>query len=197
MYPTGGNLVVDEQGRLFADLQKEVCGHEFCAKIKFFVGTGAMETRRKTSLILSVVLALAACSLLASGTASADFADDFQMGQNALRYQQWDRALHYFSNAIKGNPKFFPAYHARAIAYSRKGLYDKSIEDLKSTVQLNPDFIQAYGLLGVVYEIKKDYASALKVYRAALPRVKTPAAKRALKNWIADMELRLQRQQKR
>lgn len=156
-----------------------------------------MEICRKMSLIFSVLLSLAVCSLLASGTASADLADDVQMGQNALRYQQWDRAVHYFSNAIKQNPKFFPAYHARAIAYSKKGLYDKSIEDLKTAVHLNPDFIQAYGLLGVVYEIKKDYASALKVYRAALTRAKTPAAKRALKNWIADMELRLQRQLKR
>jgi tetratricopeptide (TPR) repeat protein len=156
-----------------------------------------METCGKTSLILTVVLSLVACSLLASGTALADFVEDFQRGQNALRFKQWDRALHYFNDAIKENPKFFPAYHARAIAYSKKGLYDKSIEDLKTSVQLNPDFIQAYGLLGVVYEIKKDYASALKVYRAALPRVKTPAAKRALTNWIADMELRLQRQRKR
>ena len=156
-----------------------------------------MQTCRKESLILSVLLSLAACSLLAIGTASADLASNFQMGQKALRYQQWDRALHYFSNAIKENPKFSPAYHARAIAYSKQGQYDKSIEDLKTAVHLNPDFVQAYGLLGVVYEIKKDYASALKVYRAALHRVKTPAAKRALKNWIADMELRLQRQQKR
>ena len=49
----------------------------------------------------------------------------------------------------------------------------------------------------MVYEIKKDYTAALKVYRAALPRVKTPAAKRALKNWIGDMEMRLQKQRKR
>ena len=156
-----------------------------------------METGKKTSLILSVLLSLAVCSMSARGTAWADFGADFQRGQNALRYQQWDRALNYFSASIKENPKFFPAYHSRAIAYSKKGLYDKSIEDLKKTVQLNPDFIQAYGLLGVVYEIKKDYTAALKVYRAALPRVKTPAAKRALKNWIGDMEMRLQKQRKR
>ena len=133
----------------------------------------------------------------AGGTAWADFADDFQRGQQALRYQQWDRALDYFSASIKENPKFFPAYHGRAIAYSKKGLYDKSIEDLKKTVQLNPDFMEAYGLLGVVYEIKKDYASALKVYRAALPRVKTLAAKRALNKWIGDMEARLKKPQRR
>jgi len=106
-----------------------------------------METGKKTSLILSVLLSLAVCSIGTGGTAWADFVADFQRGERALSYQQWDRALQYFSAAIKENPKFFPAYHGRAIAYSKKGLYDRSIEDLKKAVQLNPDFIQAYGLL--------------------------------------------------
>ncbi|MGB9618682.1 MAG: tetratricopeptide repeat protein, partial [Desulfomonilaceae bacterium] len=85
------------------------------------------------------------------------------------------------------------AYHYRAIAYSKKGEYDKSIEDLKKAVQLNPDYPDAYGLMGLVYEIKKDYASALKVYKEALAREKRPAVVKLLQKYIQDAEAKLKK----
>lgn len=143
-------------------------------------------------IILALTLA-AACTMWARPAQARDFMDDYKEGQFALAVQHWDRAVQLFSEAIKKKPDFVPAYHNRAIAYSKKGDYDKSIEDLKKVIQLQPESPDAYGLLGMVYEIKKDYASALKVYRAVLPRVKDPAAKRVLERWISDMEKKASR----
>ncbi|MGC8604317.1 MAG: tetratricopeptide repeat protein, partial [Desulfomonilaceae bacterium] len=69
-----------------------------------------------------------------------DYLDYYEQGEFALRVQKWDRAIDFFSKALKDNPNFFVAYHNRAIAYSKKGEYDKSIADLKKAVQLNPDY---------------------------------------------------------
>lgn len=140
-----------------------------------------------TGILLAVILA-ATCSVSFQPAQAAEFADDFKEGQFALGVQQWDRAVKLFTEAIKKKPDFAPAYYSRALAYSKKGEYDKSIEDLKKVIQLHPESLEPYGLLATVYEIKKDYASALKVYRDVLSRVKDPAAKRVVEKSIADME---------
>jgi tetratricopeptide (TPR) repeat protein len=127
----------------------------------------------------------------ASAVAAQDYVKDYSEGMFALQVQKYDRAIEFFTLALQKNPKFAPAYFDRAIAFSKKGDYDKSIADFQQAIQLNPDNPDVYGLLGVVYEIKKDYASALKVYRAALPRVKTPAVRRGLEAWISQMEEKL------
>lgn len=147
-----------------------------------------MRQQKDTIKIILALILAAVCSMSVRPAQAREFMDDFKEGQFALAVQHWDRAVKLFSEAIKKKPDFAPAYHNRAVAYSKKGDYDKSIEDLKKVIQLQPDNAEAYGLLAMVYEIKKDYASALKVYRDVLPRVKDPGAKKVLERWISDME---------
>ncbi len=89
-------------------------------------------------------------------------------------------------------PVIFVAYHNRAVAYSKKGEYDKSIQDLKKATQLNPDYPDAYGLLGLVYEIKKDNAAALEAYREALSREKRPAVRKIIEKNIQDIRSKIE-----
>jgi tetratricopeptide (TPR) repeat protein len=65
-----------------------------------------------------------------------DYLDFYEQGEFALAIEKWDRAIKLFSQSIQDNPNFFMAYHNRAIAYSKLGEYDKSVEDLKKAVQL-------------------------------------------------------------
>ncbi|MBI5570139.1 MAG: tetratricopeptide repeat protein [Desulfomonile tiedjei] len=120
-----------------------------------------------------------------------DYLDYYEQGEFALRVQKWDSAIALFTKSLQDNPNFFVAYHNRAIAYSKKGEYDRSIQDLRKAVELNPDYPDAYGLMGLVYEIKKDYASALKVYREALAREKRAGVKKTIEQYIQDVEAKL------
>ncbi len=145
----------------------------------------------RTVKILLLLTLLAFISASTGLLAEQSLADEAAEGKAAMNLGQWDRAVQHFTAAIKKNPKVPMVYQFRAMAYSKLGRYDESIRDLKRVIELDPDFTEAYHVLGVVYEIKKDYESALKVYRAALPRVKSPSAQRMLKKWIKDMEDRI------
>jgi tetratricopeptide (TPR) repeat protein len=149
---------------------------------------------RLISRILPLLLVLMAANALPCIEALAeDYLDYYEQGEFALRVNKWDRAIEFFTRSIQDNPSFFVAYHNRAVAYSNKGEYDKSIQDLKKATQLNPDYPDAYGLLGRVYEIKKDNAAALEAYREALSREKRPAARKMIEKDIQDLEAKLKK----
>ena len=154
--------------------------------------TGSTMRGRTRIFNLLVLLVLSAAFLAAWGPAfGEDYLDYYEQGEFALRVQKWDSAIALFTKSVQDNPNFFVAYHNRAIAYSKKGDYDKSIQDLKKAIELNPDYPDAYGLMGLVFEIKKDYTSALKVYREALAREKRPGVKKTIQRYIQDVEARL------
>jgi tetratricopeptide (TPR) repeat protein len=131
--------------------------------------------------------------VFAGAIPAQDYLDYYEQGEFALRVQKWDRAVELFSKSLQDNPKFFVAYHNRAVAYSKMGEYDKSIQDLQKAIQLNPDYPDAYGLMGLVYEIKKDYPEALKVYQEALSREKRPAFQKVLQRYIQDVEAKVRK----
>jgi len=113
----------------------------------------------------------------------------------ALGIGKFDRAIELLTSVISKKPDQEILYLARALAYSKKGDYDKSIQDLNKVTQMkSPEAVlEAYNMLGRLYEIKKDYASAQKAYQEALKRAKDPENKKVLEKWIADMGARLQK----
>jgi tetratricopeptide (TPR) repeat protein len=149
---------------------------------------------RLNSRILLLLLVLTASNALTCTEASAeDYLDFYEQGEFALRVQKWDRAIEFFTRSIQDSPSFFAAYHNRAIAYSNKGEYDKSIQDLKKATQLNPDYPDAYGLLGMVYEIKKENAAAREAYSEALSREKRPAVRKVIEKNIQELDAKLKK----
>jgi tetratricopeptide (TPR) repeat protein len=152
-----------------------------------------MRVRLNSRILLLLLVLVTANALPFTRALAEDYLDYYEQGEFALRVQKWDRAIEFFTRAIQDNPKFFVAYHNRAIAYSKRGEYDKSIQDLKKATQLNPDYPDAYGLMGLVYEIKKDNAAALEAYRAALSREKRPAARKFIEKNIRELEARVKK----
>jgi len=148
---------------------------------------------RLNSISSLFILAMLTATLLQSSARAEDYLDYYDEGEFALRVEKWDRAIEFFTKSIQDNPSFFAGYQRRAIAYSKKGEYDKSIQDLKKATQLNPDYPDAYGLLGLVYEIKKDNAAAHEAYREALSREKRPAVRKLLEKNIQDLETKLKK----
>lgn len=130
-------------------------------------------------------------ALLYSSAAVADFAKAFQEGQFALGIGKWDLAIAHFTKSIEQNPKFFDAYNGRALAYSKKGEYDKCIADLKKAVELGQESPEPYALMGVVYEIKNDYSAALKAYSEALKRETKAELRKELERRMADAAAKL------
>ncbi len=127
--------------------------------------------------------------ILSSGPGWAqDYLDFFDQGEFALRVHNWPRAVEHFTRSIEANPRFVIAYVSRAIAYSKMGKYDMSIDDLKTSARLNPDHPDVYGLMGLVYEIKNDYPAALAAYQEALAREKRPAVRSVIEKYIKDLE---------
>jgi tetratricopeptide (TPR) repeat protein len=134
------------------------------------------------------VMAVAGFMVALGPVWAEDYLDFFDHGEFALRVHNWKRAVEFFDKAIEANPRFAIAYVNRAIAYSKMGQYDKSVEDLKSAVSVDPDRPDVYGLLGLVYEIKKDYAAAREAYQRALVREKRPAVRSVIQRYIKDLD---------
>lgn len=158
-----------------------------------------MEKTRHASPITLVLISLVVW-LLASVPGIAqdqpkDELAELREAEFALSVGKIDRAIELLTSAISKKPDEVAAYLGRALAYSKKGEYDKSIEDLKKVTQMkNPEAaFEAYNMLGRLYEIKKDYASAQKAYQEAMSRAKDPATKRLLQGWVEDMDARLKK----
>lgn len=134
-----------------------------------------------------------ACSTFHGAASASNYVQDHQQGMSAMKLKKWDEAVAHFTESVKKNPKFYPAFYDRGLAHSQRGEYDKSIADFKKVVQIKPAFMEAWLRLGVVYEIKKDYASAANAYRQALKHTKKPLMKRELKLWITKMDARSKR----
>jgi tetratricopeptide (TPR) repeat protein len=140
---------------------------------------------------ITVLLAL---TLLPRPSGAQDYLDYYEQGEFALAVEKWSRAAELFTKSIEDNPKFFMAYHNRAIAYSKLGEYDRSIEDLKSAVQLNPDYSDAYGRMGLILEIKKEYPEALKMYQEALARERRPAVRKIIRKYMQDIDAKMKKE---
>jgi tetratricopeptide (TPR) repeat protein len=63
----------------------------------------------------------------------------FEEGQEFFYAGDCDKAIEYFTKAIKLNPDDAYFYYWRSIAYFEKGDYDKAIEDFTKAIELKPD----------------------------------------------------------
>lgn len=78
------------------------------------------------------------------------------------------KAVEYFSEAIRKDPKFVLAYYNRGIALQQLGEYRRAIKDYTEAIRLEPSFADAYGSRGTSYENLKEYDRAIKDYDEAI-----------------------------
>jgi tetratricopeptide (TPR) repeat protein len=92
----------------------------------------------------------------------------FSKGYEASTLKLWDKAIEYWTNAIKLNPKYDDAYNNRGVAYGKKGLYNEAIEDYTKAIELNPKDADAYNNRGLAYKKKGLHSEAIENYTKAI-----------------------------
>ncbi len=75
-------------------------------------------------------------------TAAIRAEDWLKLGRSSISRQNFDMAIHYFSNEIRDNPQNVFAYLERAEAYRLKGELVKSAEDKRKAYEIDPDYIK-------------------------------------------------------
>lgn len=89
-------------------------------------------------------------------------------GLSLLRYEEYQRALLYFEEAVKKNPRHQKAWFYIGYCRVKLGLYEEAIAPFKQAIHLHPSFADAYYNLGVVYGRLQRYTEGLKAYKEAI-----------------------------
>ncbi|MEP1093670.1 MAG: hypothetical protein ABJG78_01095 [Cyclobacteriaceae bacterium] len=92
-----------------------------------------------TKIVLLIFFALLGINLISAAIRAEDW---LKLGRQSITLQNFDMAVHYFSNEIRDNPKNVFAYLERAEAYRLKGEMIRSAEDKRKAYELDPDYIR-------------------------------------------------------
>jgi tetratricopeptide (TPR) repeat protein len=80
----------------------------------------------------------------------------------------YNKAIADYTQAIKLDPTFAPAYRDRGVAYSYLGDYEKALADFNQALRLNPNDPATYRERGNVYGFQDDDTRALADYNRAI-----------------------------
>jgi len=119
-------------------------------------------------IIISIFLVLTfLCSSVMSETA-ADWYKKADALRDGNRYADPEKAIKYFSNAIKLKPDWADAYYSRGIVYASLGQYQRAIENYNVAIRLNPNDAIAYTNRGFAYDNLRQEPLAIKDYSQAI-----------------------------
>lgn len=93
---------------------------------------------------------------------------EFYKGFTYHNRKQYDKAIEYYSEALKLNPGLVEAYIGRGVAYTKKDDFDRAIKDYNKAIELNPNYAMAYYNRGNAYLHKDDPGQAIKDYTQAI-----------------------------
>ena len=100
----------------------------------------------------------------------------YNLATNYIKKHQFDKAIQYYSKAIRYDPESVEAYNNRGAAYYNKGLYDLALKDYESAYRLNPDDAVSLYNIGEWYALTGQYRLALNYLNRAVaiePRLAT------------------------
>jgi tetratricopeptide (TPR) repeat protein len=80
----------------------------------------------------------------------------------------YQKAVGYFDEAIRIDPKFVLAYYNRGVALQQLGQEQRAIKDYTEAIRLEPFLADAYASRGTAYENLKHYDQAIKDYHEAI-----------------------------
>jgi tetratricopeptide (TPR) repeat protein len=122
---------------------------------------------------IAVVVAIAgiAIGVVSSGKKAEQVEAHFNTGNGFFSQGDDDAALEEFTEALRLNPKYAPAYFMRGIVYTNKGDHNRAIVDYDEAIRLNPkytEFAVFHYMLGWTYSNKGDYNRAIADYDKAI-----------------------------
>lgn len=89
-------------------------------------------------------------------------------GDRAFFEEDYNRAILFYDEAIKIDPKYEYAYLSRGSAYHNLEKYDKAIEDYSKAIEYNPEDLVAYINRGIAYGKIEKYGKAIEDYSKAI-----------------------------
>lgn len=91
-----------------------------------------------------------------------------EKGNAAYKGKQWNKAVNYYSEAIKLNGKNATYYSNRAAAYLQLGCFQKAEEDCNMAISLDKKNVKAYLRRGTARESLLFYKDAAQDFKHAL-----------------------------
>ncbi|MES1255838.1 MAG: tetratricopeptide repeat protein [Acidobacteriota bacterium] len=133
-------------------------------------------------------LAAALCLLLAAPLhAQSPVGSDAQIGWDALKAGDADRAATAFSSALRQHPNDAAAHLGAGVAAHLLGHDRDAVVSLGRALELEPRLVQAAELLGQLTYQQGDIDAAIQVYERALTRAPgTDAMRKRLEAWRAE-----------
>jgi tetratricopeptide (TPR) repeat protein len=99
-----------------------------------------------------------------------DAAAHFDSGMAFLERQEYDKAINEFTEAIRLDPNYIPAYVSRGNAYGIQGAVDKAINEFTEAIRLDPNVAiiyfnraNAYYDHGNLDKASSDYNEAIRL----------------------------------
>lgn len=91
-----------------------------------------------------------------------------EKGNAAFKGKQWNKAVNYYSEAIKLNGTSATYYSNRAAAYLELGCFQQAEEDCSKTISLDKKNVKAYLRRGTAREALFCYNEALQDFKHAM-----------------------------
>jgi len=120
-----------------------------------------------SALAVWTLITLAACTSTGSRW-SMDAATYYNWGNAAIENGDYDKAIYYYTQAIRFEPTHAEIYNNRGIAYIKKQDYDPAIADFNEALRLNPNFAEAFNNRGIAYREKGDHEKAITDYTESI-----------------------------
>jgi tetratricopeptide (TPR) repeat protein len=92
----------------------------------------------------------------------------YSTGLSFLWVEDYKKALPYFEEAIKKNPRYAEAYFQIGYCNYQRGRYTEAVEAFKQAIRIKPDDAKAHYNLGRAYSELGRYNEAIEAYKAAI-----------------------------
>lgn len=100
-----------------------------------------------------------------SGSDTVDYL--LSRGEEALRAEDYPKAVEHFTAVIDHAPDFAEGWNSRATAFFLMEEFGLALEDVHRALALNPDHFGALSGAGIIYEQMGEYHLALRALRLA------------------------------
>jgi hypothetical protein len=100
----------------------------------------------------------------------------YSTGLSFLWREDYKKALSYFEEAIKKNPRYAEAYFQSGYCYGELGRYPEAIEAFKQAIRIKPNYAEAHNELGISYGKLGRWTEAIEAFKQAI-RIKPDLAK--------------------
>jgi tetratricopeptide (TPR) repeat protein len=88
----------------------------------------------------------------------------YSKGIEASKQEHFQKAITYYEQALKIDPKFAFAWDNIGICYRRLENYDKALEAYQNSLKIDPNGTMPLQNIAIVYQYKKQYDKAIAAY---------------------------------